>query len=65
MNSALQHKYTRVSELLTREGYSDNDAEALRDILADLMHWAEWAELNFDAELSLATDNYACEREEN
>lgn len=39
-----------------------HDESNLRDVLSDLMHWAEQNGVDFDKELSMATDNYGDEK---
>lgn len=44
-------------------GGTDQEA-ALRDLLADLMHWATANKVDFPNELRIAFDNYEAERDE-
>ena len=54
---------TRIDAVL--EAYARIPDEAdLRDLLADIMHYCDREKIDFDAELSQATDNYAFEKEE-
>jgi hypothetical protein len=45
-----------------KEMSETDPADALSDLLANLMHWAEAAKLDFDQELARAKFNYQCER---
>ncbi len=43
---------------------ADGDDIMLRDLLANLMHWADRQGLNFDNELHYARDHYGVEKAE-
>jgi hypothetical protein len=49
-------------EVFKPDEYPEAAAETMRDLLADLMHFSERFGIDFDEQLSLATDHYGFER---
>ena len=53
-------EYVAQRDSSYRDG--DYDEDDVRDILADLMHWCQANDIDFDNALSFATDNYSEEK---
>ena len=55
------HILRLYAELEGSEAYEDDSAALLTDLLADLMHWAEEEELDFQDQLESAKGHYEAE----
>jgi hypothetical protein len=60
--AALEFYAKTRDEVFKPDEYPEAAAETMRDLLTDLMHFSERFGIDFDEQLSLATDHYGFER---
>jgi hypothetical protein len=60
-NNAAQIERAARAIVYWRNKHPDGEVASLRDLLADIMHWCDCYGVDFDHELSMATDFFGDE----